>query len=54
MDFISLRRAICHFVTVQENVQRYVSSANTNVRGQDFVPKQLRPLAMTPRDLLQR
>ena len=37
----SLRKAICHYVTVQENVQCYVSSVNTNVKGQHFVPKQL-------------
>ena len=29
----SLRKAICHYVTVQENVQCYVSSVNTNVKG---------------------
>ena len=32
----SLRKAICHYVTVQENVQCYVSSVNTNVKGQHF------------------
>ena len=37
----SLRKAICHYVTVQENVQSYVSSVNTNVKGQHFVPRQL-------------
>ena len=37
----SLRKAICHYVTVQENVQCYVSSVNTNVKGQHFVPRQL-------------
>ena len=37
----SLRQAICHYVTVQENVQCYVSSVNTNVKGQHFVPRQL-------------
>ena len=37
----SLRKAIFHYVTVQENVQRYVSSFNTNVKGQHFVPRQL-------------
>ena len=42
----SLRKAICHYVTVQENVQRYVSSVNTNVKGQHFVPRQL---ALLPR-----
>ena len=28
-----LRKAICQYITVQENVQRYVSSNNLNVRG---------------------
>ena len=37
----SLRKAICHYVIVQENVQRYVSSVNTNVKRQHFVPRQL-------------
>ena len=37
----SLRKAICHYVTVQENVQCYVSSVNTNVKGQHFLPRQL-------------
>ena len=37
----SLRKAIFHHVTVQENVQRYVSSVNTNVKGQHFVPRQI-------------
>ena len=37
----SLRKAIFHYVTVQENVQCYVSSVNTNVKGQHFVPRQL-------------
>ena len=37
----SLRKAICHYVTVQENVQYYVSSVNTKVKGQHFVPRQL-------------
>ena len=37
----SLRKAIFHYVTVQENAQRYVSSVNTNVKGQHFVPRQL-------------
>ena len=37
----SLRKAIFHYVTVQENVQRYVSSVNYNVKGQHFVPRQL-------------
>ena len=40
----SLRKAICHYVTVQENVHFYVSSVNTNVKGQHVVPRQLRPL----------
>ena len=35
----SLRKAIFHYVTVQENVQRCVSSVNTNVKGQHFVPR---------------
>ena len=35
----SLRKAIFHYVTVQENVQRYVSSVNTNVNRQHFVPR---------------
>ena len=29
------------YVTVQENGQRYVSSINTNVKGQHFLPRQL-------------
>ena len=29
------------YVTVQENGQRYVSSVNTNVKGQHFLPRQL-------------
>ena len=33
----SLRKAICQYITVQENVQRYVFSNNPNVRGQPFV-----------------
>ena len=37
----SLRKTIFHYVTVQENVQPYVSSVNTNVKGQHFVPRQL-------------
>ena len=38
----SLRKAaICDYVIVQENVQCYVSSVNTNVKGQHFVPRQL-------------
>ena len=37
----SLRKAIFHYVTVQENVKHYVSSVNTNVKGQHFVPRQL-------------
>ena len=40
----SLRKAICQYITVQENVQRYVSSNNPNVRGQPFVSRQTRPL----------
>ena len=54
MEYKILRKAICHYVTVQENVQRYVSSVNTIVKGQHFVPRELtsdshRPL--TPIDL---
>ena len=40
----SLRKAICQYITVQENVQRYVSSNNLNVRGQPFGSRQTRPL----------
>ena len=29
----SLRKAFCHYVTVEENVQCYISSVNTNVKG---------------------
>ena len=34
-----LTNIICY--TVQENGQRYVSSVNTNVKGQHFLPRQL-------------
>ena len=40
----SLRKAICQYITVQENVQHYVFSNNPNVRGQPFVSRQARPL----------
>lgn len=39
----SLRKTICQYITVQENVQRYVFSNNLNVRGQPFVSRQTRP-----------
>ena len=44
MNFNISRKAICHYVTVQDNTQCYVSSVNTNMRGQHFVLRQLRPL----------
>ena len=47
----SLRKAICQYITVQENVQRYVSSNNPNVRGQPFVSRQTRPLHDSQRPL---
>ena len=47
----SLRKAICQYITVQENVQRYVSSNNPNVRGQPFVSRQTRPLHDSQRSL---
>ena len=45
----SLREAICHYVTVQENVQCYVSCSNLTTRGQPFVPRQFRPLTSSHR-----
>ena len=35
----SLREAICQYVTIQENVQRYVYNTNLYVKGQQFVSK---------------
>ena len=40
----SLRKVISHYVTVQENVQCYLSSADTNAKEQHFVPRQSGPL----------
>ena len=47
----SLRKAICQYITVQENVQSYVSSNNPYVRGQPFVSRQTRPLHNSQRPL---
>ena len=38
----SLRKAISQYITVQENVQRYVSNNNLNGRGQPFGSRQTR------------
>ena len=51
MEYKISEKAICHYATVQENVQCYVSSVNTNVKGRLFVPRQLtsdsyRPLGL--------
>ena len=43
----SLRKAICHYVTVQENVQRYVF---TNLKGQPVVLRHTRPLTSALND----
>ena len=43
----SLRKAICHYVTVQENVQHYVF---TNVKGQPIVTRHTRPLTSALND----
>ena len=45
----SLRKSICHYITVQENVQRHVSNDNLKVKGQPFVSKQTRPLTASHR-----
>ena len=42
-----MRKAICHYVTVQENVQRYVF---TNVKDQSAVPRHTRPLTSALND----
>ena len=41
MEYKISEKGNFHYVTVQENVQCYVSSVNTNVKGQHFVPRQL-------------
>ena len=41
MEYKISEKGNFHYVTVQETVQRYVSSVNTNVKGQHFVPRQL-------------
>ena len=40
----SLRKSICHYITVKENVQHHVSNGNLKVKGRPFVSKQTRPL----------
>ena len=45
----SLRESICHYITVQENVQCHVSNDNLKVKGQPFVSKQTRPLTASHR-----
>ena len=46
-----LRESICHYITVQENVQHHVSNDNLKVKGQPFVSKQTRPLTASHRPL---
>ena len=45
----SLRKSICHYITVQENVQCHVSNDNLKVKGQPFMSKQTRPLTASHR-----
>ena len=47
----SLRKAISQYITVQENVQRYVSNNNLNGRGQPFGSRQTRFLHDSQRPL---
>ena len=42
-----MRNAICHYVTVHENVERY---GFTNVKGQPVVPRHTRPLTSALND----